>query len=93
MKTEEPGDRVPVVKYGMGASEQHKIVERHFAVMEERQAIDAAQLAHALHVGPSLRAAMENIGKRPKPTLPPPAPTHKMRDGALVGLRERLGLG
>lgn len=91
MKADEP--TVAPVKYGMAATEQHRIVERHFVVMHERQAIDAAQLAHALRVGPLLRVTMEGIGTRPKPTQPPAAPmARQMPDTAPKGLRERLGL-
>lgn len=64
MKAEEPGDRVPIVKFGMGASEQHKIVERHFAEAQERQAIADYHFANALVVAPVLRAAFDRIGKR-----------------------------
>lgn len=33
------------MKYGLPAHEQHRIVERHFADMEQRQSIDAALFA------------------------------------------------
>ena len=62
MKAEEPGDHEPVVKYGMGAEYQNSLVERHFAVMEERRAIAAFYFAYALRLGPVLRAAFGSIG-------------------------------
>lgn len=92
MKADEPPTRV--VKYGMAASEQHRLVERHFAVMHDQKAISAAHIAHALQVGPSLRVAMERIAQRLEAVAPIPAPTAKLpREVALAGLRERLGIG
>lgn len=64
MKAEDPGSQVRIVKFGMGESEQHKIVERHFAVARERQAIADYHFTHALLLGPALRAAFDRIGKR-----------------------------
>ena len=91
MKAEEPGDRVPVVKYGMGASEQHKIVERHFAVAQERQAIADYHFANALLIGPALRAAFDSIGKRV--SHPPPVVTAaESATFAPDDLRSSLGL-
>lgn len=76
MKAEEPGSRVAVVKYGMGASEQHKIVERHFKVREEEQAIAGLRVAHMLRVGPSLSRALANRADAvPPPSYVPPATT------------------
>lgn len=92
MKAEEPGDRVPIVKFGMGASEQHKIVERHFAEAQERQAIAEYHFAHALVVAPVLRAAFDRIGKRSpeeQPVVIAAAPEAASPDE----LRKSLGLG
>lgn len=50
MRADEP--REHVVKYGMGAMEQDKLVERHFHVTEEEQAITAFYFAHTLRIGP-----------------------------------------
>jgi hypothetical protein len=63
MKAEEPRS-APVVKYGMGASEQNRLVERHFAVMQEERLISRLHLDHALQIGPAVRGALDKIRKR-----------------------------
>ena len=94
MKAEEPGSRVSAVKYGMAASEQHRLVERHFAVLLDERAIIAAHVAHALRVGPSLRAAMAKIGKTQAAVAPIPSSLATLpREVVMSGLRERLGIG
>jgi hypothetical protein len=76
MKAEEPGSRVPVVKYGMGVTEQDKFVQRHFKVAEEEQAIAAFRFAHMLRVVPGLmRAFAKPADAAPVPTYVPPAAT------------------
>ena len=94
MKTEEPGSHVAVVKYGMAASEQDKIVERHFIVMEEERALAALRFAHMLRVGPALsRALATRADVAPSPTYAPPAATVTERvPAAPDDLRGSLGL-
>lgn len=77
MKADEPG--VPVVKYGMGASEQDKLVERHFHVTEEEQAITAFHFAHGLRMGPWIERMLSRVRRRERPVAPvaqpePPEP-------------------
>lgn len=61
------------------------LAPRHFAVMEEEQAITAFWVAHALEAGPAIRAVLARMGcgSVPVPALvvtpdaepaPPPAP-------------------
>ena len=91
MKAEEPGSQVRIVKFWMGESEQHKILERHVAVMADRRAIADYHYAHALVLGPALRAAFDNMSK-PVPAEPPvvtAAPTDAPAPG---DLRSLLGL-
>lgn len=82
----------PVVKYGMGASEQDKLVERHFTVTQDEKAITAFHFAHALRIGPWLRSKLGWIPKRAEPVLPvveaEPAPVAPPPDD----LRKALGL-
>jgi len=91
MKAEEHGSRVRIVKYGMGESEQHKILERHVTVMEDRRAIANYHFAHVLARGPALRAAFDSMSKQ-APAQPPvvtPAPPAAL---ATDDLRSLLGL-
>ena len=93
MKAEEPGSHIPIVKYGMGASEQHKIVERHFAVAQEERAISAFHVAYALYMAPFLRALIDrDEGQEAAPS--PPAPSVVIEADVLVpaDLRQSLGL-
>lgn len=93
MKAEEPGSRVPIVKYGMGASEQYKIVERHFSVMEERRAISAFYVAHAMRMAPFIRALFDR--EEMQVTAPSPsAPSVAIEADVLkpADLRQSLGL-
>ena len=93
MKAEEPGSRIPNVNYGMGVSEQHKIVERHFAVMEERRAISAFHVAHALYMAPVLRALFDADDKEGSAPSPPATSVVIEADvPAPADLRQSLGL-
>jgi hypothetical protein len=66
MKADEPQERL--VKFGMVAKYQDKILERHAIVAAEQRAISNFWFAYALHVGPALRAAFDRISKRkPEP--------------------------
>ena len=89
MKADEPHE--PLVKFGMVESEQHKIVERHFAEAQERQAIADYHFAHALAVAPALRAAFDRIGKR-APGEPPVVIVAAPDAPAPDDLRNSLGL-
>ncbi len=78
MKAEEPGSQVRIVKFGMGESEQHKILERHVAVLAEKRAIDDYHFERALVLGPALCAAFASgskraLAQRPVVNSPPPA--------------------
>jgi hypothetical protein len=94
MKADEPAERV--VKYGMAAMDEDKLVERHFKVTQDDQAITAFHFAHALRIGPWLRSKLGWIPKRTGPvalTVEPelsqltPADTAPADD-----LRKSLGL-
>jgi hypothetical protein len=57
MSTDEPR----IAKYGMPASESHRVPENHFVVMQERKLFRDLHLAHALRAGPGLRAALDGL--------------------------------
>lgn len=50
-------------KYGMPIEYADRIVERHFGVLGEEQAIHAAQMAHNIRVGPALADALARNAK------------------------------
>ena len=92
MKADEPAERV--VKYGMAAMDEDKLVERHFKVTQDDQAITAFHFAHALRIGPWLRSKLGWIPKRAgpaaltiEPEVPTPPAAHPEDD-----LRKSLGL-
>lgn len=84
------------------------LAPRHFAAMEEEQAITAFWFAHALEAGPRIRAILARMGcgsvpvsasvviAEPEPVAPVPLPEPQpMRAGAPdlpFDMRERLGL-
>ena len=90
MKADEPHE--PLVKFGMAAKYQDKILERHAIVAAEQRATSNFWFAYALHVGPALRAAFDRISKRaPEPVSPiktVPGPVAAAPDD----LRKSLGL-
>ena len=92
MKADEPAERV--VKYGMAAMDEDKLVERHFTVTQDDQAITAFHFAHALRMGPWLRSKLGWIPKRAGPVSPfvepevPAPPAAQPEDD----LRKSLGL-
>ncbi|UZK70063.1 hypothetical protein OKW76_03140 [Sphingomonas sp. S1-29] len=92
MKADEP--RPPAAKYGMPIEEAPNIVRRHFQVLDEDQAIDAACMAHNMRVAPALVAV---LNRRRSPEVPTPAMLAQTTPKAVsvVGhdLRVRLGLG
>lgn len=91
MKADEPQE--PLVKFGLPISEQHKILERHASVMEERRVIADLHYYRALTLDPVLRAAFDRIGKQaPEPVPPTPIADEPVAD-APGGLRRSLGLG
>ena len=65
MKADEPAERV--VKYGMAAMDEDKLVERHFKVTQDDQAITAFHFAHALLIAPWLRSVMTGNPRRDQP--------------------------
>jgi hypothetical protein len=90
MKADEPG--IPVIKYGMAAMDEDKLVERHFKVREEEQAITAFHFARTLRLAPWIRSVLAWIPKREQPVqaiaepeAAPPAPEPN-------DLRRSLGL-
>jgi len=92
MKADEPAERV--VKYGMAAMDEDKLLERHFTVTQDDQAITAFHFAHALRIGPWLRSKLGWIPKRAGPVAPfvepevPAPPAAQPEDD----LRKSLGL-
>lgn len=48
-------------KFGMPASEAHRMVERHFTVMTERKLLEEMHFAHAVQELPKLKAALDAI--------------------------------
>lgn len=84
------------------------LAPRHFAAMEEEQAITAFWFAHALEAAPRIRAILARMGcgsvpvsapvviAEPEPVAPAPAPMPlPVRAGAPdlpFDMRERLGL-
>ena len=63
LKAAEPGSHPKAEKYGMPIEHADRIVERHFGVLGEEQAIHAAEMAHNMRVGPALAAALARNGK------------------------------
>lgn len=58
LKAAEPGSVRKAEKYGTPIEYADRIVERHFGVLGEEQAIHAAAMAHNIRVGPALAAAL-----------------------------------
>lgn len=92
MRADEP--REHVVKYGMGAMEQDKLVERHFHVTEEEQAITAFYFAHTLRIGPSIQRVLSRVRGRERPVEPvtQPEPPEPAAAPPPDDLRRSLGL-
>ncbi|MDX3900483.1 MAG: hypothetical protein QHC40_08255 [Sphingobium sp.] len=71
-EAEEPGSRVRAEKYGMPIEYAHRIVERHFGVLNEKAALAGAQHLYQIKQSKVLREASE---RRRQLTAPvPPAP-------------------
>lgn len=99
-------DEPRIAKYGMPASESQRFHASHFVVTQERAQIHDAHVAHALRVGPDLRAALDELAGHgtepapvvqkvpaaPEPVTPPAPPPRVARRASPDGLRERLGL-
>lgn len=99
-------DEPRIAKYGMPTSESQRFHANHFVVTQERAQIHDAHVAHALRVGPSLRAALDALAGKgaapapvvqevpvaPEPVTPPARLPRVARPGSPDGLRERLGL-
>ncbi|SEQ69555.1 hypothetical protein [Sphingobium sp. YR768] len=69
MKADEP--RPAFTKYGMPVEYADCIVQRHFDVLIEGQAIHAASMAHNMRVAPAMVAALERM---PLPNVSAAAP-------------------
>lgn len=63
LKAAEPDSVPKAEKYGMSIEHADRIVERHFGVLSEEQAIHAAEMAHNMRVGPALAAALARNAK------------------------------
>jgi hypothetical protein len=102
MKADEP--RAPIVKFGMSTDESQRMVQHHFALMDDRQSVAAGVLDHNLRMACIAKALLDGkpVPKpMPAPVAPPEAeaapevspPTvvvsHRARPD---NLRERLGL-
>lgn len=48
----------------MPASEGHRIVKRHFVVMQERKLVEELHFQQALSVGPGLSAKLDAVAGR-----------------------------
>lgn len=93
-------DERPAAKYGMPASESQRFEAAQIAIANERAALKELHFAHALRVGPSLRAALDALAGKGTAHLPAsasddahstvvtPAPVAS----ELVDLRAALGL-
>lgn len=62
-KAAEPGSHPKAEKYGMPIEYADRIVERHFEVLGEQQAIHAAAMEHNMRVGPAIAAALVRNAK------------------------------
>jgi hypothetical protein len=63
MKADEPGSRPKAEKYGMPIEEAPNIVRRHFEVLDEERAMQAACMDHNIRVGPAMRARLDRIAE------------------------------
>jgi hypothetical protein len=85
MKAEEPSE--PLVKYGMAASEQDRLVARHFKVTQEERAVTAFHFAHALSLGPLILTPSSRVEEQAAPSVAEPYVAPPQDD-----LRRSLGL-
>lgn len=92
MRAEEP--RSPLVKFGLPASETHRIVERYFETMAERAAINAALYDHEVRAERAFIAARAQVAPTviPEPVASQPVLSVVIKDEspdlrALFGLR------
>lgn len=94
MKAEEPESRVPVVKYGMGAEDQTRIVDRHFQIAREQDLLAGHVFASALQQLPALKMALERIAGKPlaAPVVAVPAKSAPRAEPPPRSLRQLLGL-
>ena len=70
LKAAEPGSHPKAEKYGMPIEEAPNIVRRHFEVLGEQQAIQAAAMAHNMRVGPAMAAALNRTPEAVTPSEP-----------------------
>jgi hypothetical protein len=102
MKAGEP--RAPIVKFGMTTDESQRMVQHHFDLMDDRQAVAAGVLDHNLRTACIAKALLDGQPAseplpmpvalpeaEPAPEVAPPiaAVTQRARPD---NLRERLGL-
>lgn len=57
----------------MPAQLAHRIVERHFGVVDEEAALAGAQIAHDIKISKALREASDRQRQADKPAPAPPA--------------------
>lgn len=91
-------DEPRIAKYGMPASESHRVPENHFVVMQERKLFRDLHFAHALRVGPALRAALDELASSadtafvPQKVLPVVSAVLASAPRQMDDLRAALGL-
>lgn len=68
------------------------LVHRHFAVIEEREAIAAVHVDYALRVGPTLCAVLNRMASTAPAPPVPDAPADQMEPESAENLRAALGL-
>lgn len=85
-------EECPTAKYGMPASESQRFEAVQNAVAYERLRLKELRFAHALRVGPSLRAALDALtGTGAAPSAAEPLPL-VVTPAEPVDLRAALGL-
>lgn len=92
LKADEPGSAPKAEKYGMPIQHAHRIVERHFGVVDDEAALAGAQIAHDIKVSKALRVAADR--QRQTNTLPPAPPAQPLAEALdqAQDWRAKLGL-
>lgn len=90
-------DERPAAKYGMPGSESQRYEAAQDAIAHERAVLKELRFAHALRVGPSLRAALDALSGKPAAPVPvkevpTPEATAEPVAAQLINLRTALGL-
>ena len=92
LKAAEPGSAQKAEKYGMPHQYAHRIVERHFGVVNEEAALAGAQIAHDIKVSRALRAAEDRQRQLSAPAPMPSAQPLAEALGEAQDWRTKLGL-